>query len=138
MADEKVERLGRDGVFDEAFERLRIALRNLDESKVEAAVFSILGSGLVPLAEERGPASSWALPLYTHPLTHALICQRTDGCRGSSHPYVVKFCVIEYDARHRFCDDPDGIDEAIYQTSTPLEYATYSRLYSWMARRLLN
>lgn len=133
---EKIERLGREGALEAAFERLRNAIRNMDELKTQAAIMNITSSGLYPQIEETGPRSKWTLSLLDFALANVLLCQRMDGCRGPAHPYVVKYCLMEYHARNRYCESPNSIDDAIYQTLTPVEYASYLQFYGWLTSQL--
>lgn len=133
---EKIERLGREGALEAAFDPLRKAIRNLDEDKTRASISGIIRSGLYPQIEETGPRSKWAFFMLDFPLAHALLCQRMDGCRGPAHPYVVKYCLLEYKFRDRYCDMPNSIDDAIYQTLTPVEFDGYLQLYGWLTTQL--
>jgi hypothetical protein len=133
---EKIERLGREGALEVAFEPLRNAIRNFDELKTQAAIFNLIGSGLYPQIEETGPRSKWFLDGLSFPLANALLCQRLDGCRGPAHPFVVKYCLMEYQNRYRVCDFPNSIEDAIYQTLTPVEFENYLQLYGWFTTQL--
>lgn len=133
---DKIERLGREGALEAAFDRLRTAIRNVDELQTQAAIMSLTGSGLYPQIEETGPRSEWFLDGLSFPLANALLCQRLDGCRGPAHPYVVKYCLMEHQNRNRVCDSPSSIDDAIYQTLTPVEFENYLQLYGWLTSQL--
>lgn len=135
---EKIDRLGRDAALEEAFESLGVALRALNESKTQSAMMGLIRSELFPQDQETGPRSHWALMDLAFPLTQALMCQRTDGCSGSSHPYVVRYCLLVYQGQRRLCDAPNSMDDAIFQTLTPVEYDNYLRLYSWLSAHLVN
>ena len=125
-----------DGAIEAAFKRLGNAIRNLDELKTQAAIMNIIDSGLYPRIEETGPGSEWALVMLSVPLSTALLCRRLDGCRGPAHPHVVKYCLLEYGKRNRLCDSPSGIEDAIYQTLTPVEFNNYLQLYGWLTSQL--
>lgn len=133
---DKIERLGREGALEAAFDRLESAIRNLNEDKTRGSIRAIISSGLYPQIEETGPESRWTLSMLEFPLAHALLCQRMDGCTGTTHPYVVKYCLMEYKYRNRYCDSPNSINDAIYQTLTPVEFDSYLPLYGWLTSQL--
>lgn len=133
---DKIERLGREGALEAAFKPLLDAIRNLDEDKTRASIGEIVRSGLYPRIEETGQTTQWVLYMLDFALAHALLCQRMDGCIGPAHPYIVKYCLTEYKFRNRYCDSPNSIDDAIYQTLTPVEFQNYLQFYSWMTFQL--
>jgi len=69
------------------------------------------------------------LPAYlnvTGEVASTLMCEWNGGCRGDLHPYVLRQCANRYLEVGAFCYHPGTIEQAIYQTLTPLEFAAYN------------
>ncbi|MDX1626959.1 MAG: hypothetical protein R3323_10630 [Wenzhouxiangellaceae bacterium] len=134
--EEKAARLGPDRALEDLLIHLRDALRDANEPRAQAAIMQIIDTDLFPYIEETGPRSRWALSLLSFPLANAMICRATDGCRGTDHPIVVRYCLLEHTLRNRLCATPAHIDDAIHQTLTPVEYENFLQLHSWISGRL--
>jgi hypothetical protein len=62
-----------------------------------------------------------------------MTCDAHGGCIGERHPYVLRQCVLAAVERAAFCYRPADLEEAIYQTLTPIEYEAYRRFLAQVA-----
>jgi len=81
------------------------------------------------------------LPAYrnvTREVTSALMCEWNGGCIGDLHPYVLRQCVNKFSEVGAFCHRPENIEQAVYQTLTPLEFAAYNSFLNQLRSHLTN
>lgn len=57
----------------------------------------------------------------------ALLCSHLGGCRGETHPYVLRHCLRRPLIT---CYQPADIFDAIYQTQTPIEHAAFWKMFN--------
>lgn len=132
---DSLDKYSADEALDVMMRELRIALDRFDESKAQAIIMNVIDRGLHEQIGVNRTASESILLTVSHPVTTRLICRRLNDCRGIGNPFVLKYCLTVYQSG-RICSLPNGIDEAIYQTSTPVEFNQYLDLMSWITGEL--
>jgi len=124
---ETLESLSREEALREAGSEIRAALERNDEALVQEIVSL--------LAFDEGVLNSFLdselnyLPAYQNVIQEvasSLMCEWNGGCTGNFHPYVLRQCVRRNFGVGAFCYRPNNIEQAIYQTLTPLEFAAYN------------
>lgn len=124
---ETLESLSREEALREAGSEIRAALERNDEALVQEIVLL--------LAFDEGVLNSFLdselnyLPAYQNVIQEvvsSLMCEWNGGCTGNFHPYVLRQCVRRNFGVGSFCYQPQNIEQAIYQTLTPLEFAAYN------------
>lgn len=117
----------REEALREAGSEIRSALERNDEALIQEIVSL--------LAFDEGVLDSFLdselnyLPAYQNVIQEvvsSLMCEWNGGCTGTFHPYVLRQCVRRNFGVGAFCYQPKNIEQAIYQTLTPLEFAAYN------------
>lgn len=124
-----------DEALDVVMRELHIALDRFDESKAQVIIMRLIDHKLYEQTEINGVFTESQLLTVSHPVAIRLICRRLNDCRGIGNPFVLKYCLTTYQSG-RICSLPNGIDEAIYQTLTPVEFSKYLGLLSWITGEL--
>lgn len=132
---DNLDRYSTDEALDLLMRELRIALDRFDESKAQGIIMTVIDRGLHEQIAVNGTTSESILLTASHQVTTRLICRRLNDCRGIGNPFVLKYCLTVYQSG-RICSLPNGIDEAIYQTLTPVEFNQYLGLLSWITDEL--
>ena len=122
-----LESFSREEALREAGSEIKSALERNDEALVQEIVSL--------LAFDEGVLNSFLdselnyLPAYQNVIQEvvsSLMCEWNGGCTGTFHPYVLRQCVRRNFGVGAFCYQPKNIEQAIYQTLTPLEFAAYN------------
>jgi len=140
---ENIQELHRVGALDQArervMERLDQALGALDESLVVSALWqlSLRGAELIapPIAGDEGSYHFYDDASFL--VAAALICREVGGCRGEEHPLVLRQCALG-PPRSTGCYRPTDLLDAIYQTTTPVEYMAFTALYDQVVSLLVS
>jgi len=59
------------------------------------------------------------------PVSVSLICWKLGGCSGARNPFVLRVCFSAYARSGLFCRDANSVQEALWQTLTPIEHEAY-------------
>jgi hypothetical protein len=120
-------------VLDEARRRIDEALRRRNEALL-VSILGFLTSGgyLEPLFTAQADYGSAYLNVVRE-VAATMTCDAHGGCIGERHPYVLRQCVLAAVERAAFCYRPADLEEAIYQTLTPIEYEAYRRFLAQVA-----
>ncbi|QOC21814.1 hypothetical protein IC757_12325 [Wenzhouxiangella sp. AB-CW3] len=118
--------------------RLDQALKRIDENGVHGALGAMIMSGselIAPPISSDPDTLVYYTPMMTWLVGKALICAELGGCRGQHHPMVLRHCVSMIESSPG-CYQPIDIFDAIYQTSTPIEYKAFTAFYEQVATQL--
>lgn len=117
------------------FRELGVALDRLNEAKVQSLVATLIMKSFYQTERQIGTMENFLLHKLIPQISTDLICQRLGGCTGKDHPVVLRFCLLMED-EGVFCDNPSSIVEAIYQTTTPVEYRAFLSFRDWVFSEL--
>lgn len=119
---------------DLLIERLDAALRAFNEIQVGEAVWALGFQQLLsPPLQELGSESYGSVDGFVlMSVTAALYCDEIGGC-GAGHPIVLRQCYVLTD---RPCYQPGDIFDAVRQTHTGLQEATFWSIYDQIRARL--
>ncbi|QOC21951.1 hypothetical protein IC757_13065 [Wenzhouxiangella sp. AB-CW3] len=140
---ENIEELHRVGAQDQAreqiIEQLDQALSVLDEGLVASALSKLYLRG-AELIEPPIPGDEGSYHFYfdaSFLAAAALICREAGGCHGEQHPLVLRQCSLG-PPRNTGCYRPTDLLDAIYQTTTPVEYMAFTALYDQVVSLLVS
>lgn len=111
------------------FRSIRNALFRMDESGLHDPLWELVTRNIIdPPFPDAGSREIY-LQLI-EPVSVSLICWYQGGCTGTRNPFVLRVCFVAYARSGLYCQDPGSIDEAIWQTLTPIHYQAYQRFLS--------
>jgi hypothetical protein len=113
-----------DLVRETLFEMIRGALARLDESALHFPLGKLaFGDLLQPPFP--GAGSSDIYPRLIEPVSLSLLCWKLGGCPGARNPFVLRVCFSAYARSGLHCRDANSVQEALWQTLTPIEHEAY-------------
>jgi len=113
-----------DLVRETLFEMIRSALARLDESALHFPLGKLASGNLLQPPFPEAGLSEIYLRLI-EPVSVSLICWKLGGCSGARNPFVLRVCFSAYARSGLFCRDANSVQEALWQTLTPIEHEAY-------------
>lgn len=120
-----------------AFRLLRTSLDRHDEGSVSGVLRMIAHHELYESISLDDPEFKFIYPSIIDDVAVSLLCAEQDGCFGKRHPIVLRYCMQKY-LSGSICSSPSSISEAIFQTSTPVQYGWFNAYHNYVVRQLID
>jgi hypothetical protein len=124
-----------DHASEAAFRLLQASIDRHDEGGVAGMLTAIVHYELFESRALNDPEFQYVYPSIIGDVSLTLLCVQQGGCIGEKHPVVLRYCMQKYLSGF-ICSGPTSISDAIFQTSTPVQYRWFNAYYNYVVRRL--
>lgn len=127
----------REDALNVVMRELKFAIEKFDEAIIRLIMLEIVDNELYPPEFRKGVPNPILFLKIETPVSVSIFCQHIGGCKGAQHPIVLRYCFGIQEDLQVYCSSPQNLQEAVYQTLTPVEYEVYLEFMNWLNAELL-